>query len=488
MSELGRSYELQVTPSGGSRTYSLVPKSTNILTRIAQASVSIFTRREIISGERLVGLLKAGRNTSVVAGGGVLNADLLSSPEFKSFAKSIRKQEIRSICQRALHKASQIGKGLQVMEHGKILSESYWQESLLKGHPYGQDISERGYFEEWKQSSTELHFEAWLTDKLATTQASPLSKVAYLDETQRAAYSVSFREGKIFQGDHPVDTTKMEAGNEAGKGIFVIGPYRKMYVGTHIMGEFHHSSFLSGAAVFGAGSIVTNAEGKIIELSNHSGHYKPGDPQLLATLKLLEDSGVDLSGVKLVRKSANGIDESYNSAKIFLDSQGVCEPDGVGGLEFVRSGGVITALTHPQHQMSKSDVISDLKIVVKKLGLNPDEIKFIRKNAAGDEVEYPSVSEYISNKGVQPSGWSRGDVIRTSDGAISAIIVKRDAAMSEQDILLSDIHFFSHLGQMGIDIGTVMVRQDSDCSGASVKEHLEGSVLRLRALSRGSAE
>jgi hypothetical protein len=53
----------------------------------------------------------------------------------------------------------------------------------------------------------------------------------------------------------------------------------------------HHSSVLSGGEVAGAGSIVTDTQGKITEVSNLSGHYKPGRAQMVQTLEILLKKG-----------------------------------------------------------------------------------------------------------------------------------------------------------------------------------------------------
>jgi hypothetical protein len=60
---------------------------------------------------------------------------------------------------------------------------------------------------------------------------------------------------------------------------------------------WHHSSFVSGAPVLCAGEIATDANGSVWFVSNHSGHYRPGRPHLLAFLERLAADGVDMEPV-----------------------------------------------------------------------------------------------------------------------------------------------------------------------------------------------
>ena len=55
-----------------------------------------------------------------------------------------------------------------------------------------------------------------------------------------------------------------------------MSPEHNLYVHDKITGHFHHSSFLGGAATVAAGSIVVE-QGKLLELTPHSGHYQPSE-------------------------------------------------------------------------------------------------------------------------------------------------------------------------------------------------------------------
>jgi hypothetical protein len=83
-------------------------------------------------------------------------------------------------------------------------------------------------------------------------------------------------------------------GPESVKSMFVISPEGKMYIGRARVGRFHHSSFL---AVWAAGEVRVE-NGKIVEITNGSGHYQPTYTQMLRFYRWLSDRGVDLEGVK----------------------------------------------------------------------------------------------------------------------------------------------------------------------------------------------
>jgi hypothetical protein len=53
----------------------------------------------------------------------------------------------------------------------------------------------------------------------------------------------------------------------------------------------HHSSIMSGQEVTGAGGFSTDRDGKIDQISNLSGHYKPGRAQMIQTVEALLKKG-----------------------------------------------------------------------------------------------------------------------------------------------------------------------------------------------------
>lgn len=63
--------------------------------------------------------------------------------------------------------------------------------------------------------------------------------------------------------------------------------------------RFHHSSFFGGKAVSAAGIIVTDDKGFLTEVHPHSGHYRPGEPDIQRCLCYLYSKGVNLDTFKV---------------------------------------------------------------------------------------------------------------------------------------------------------------------------------------------
>lgn len=139
-----------------------------------------------------------------------------------------------------------------------------------------------------------------------------------LSPTERKAYETTCANGKLVRNGHPLNTG-FEKTLHSGEGyaIFVIGPNDDLYCGSHIGGVFHHSSFLADGATAGAGEIKTDQDGKIIELSSKSGHYRPTNAQNLHTLHYFKDRGVDLN-IKFTFYDTNGKTQERN-AQEYLD-------------------------------------------------------------------------------------------------------------------------------------------------------------------------
>jgi hypothetical protein len=92
-----------------------------------------------------------------------------------------------------------------------------------------------------------------------------------------------------------VDTTASVT-QHSGKGweIFVVGASGNIHVASHKIGKFHHSSLLAGAPVSMAGEMKV-AGGKIVTMSNKSGHYTPGPEHFHHFVKELEKQGIPLN-------------------------------------------------------------------------------------------------------------------------------------------------------------------------------------------------
>jgi len=107
----------------------------------------------------------------------------------------------------------------------------------------------------------------------------PSNGVRYFDEAGREQFRLvvdnqgrlrNASDGRLF------DTTSgVSAHNGAGRAVFVMDTNGNLYASNyHAVGDFHHSSFLSGGDVASAGEITVR-DGVMEGLNNSSGHYRP---------------------------------------------------------------------------------------------------------------------------------------------------------------------------------------------------------------------
>ncbi|MBK8041096.1 MAG: hypothetical protein IPK22_28775 [Verrucomicrobiaceae bacterium] len=99
--------------------------------------------------------------------------------------------------------------------------------------------------------------------------------------------------------------------------------------------DIHHSSFLAGDAVAGAGEMLVNQDGTIKEITDRSGHYKPGEEQTQQVLSEMEQRGMNLdntkftmdrsSDVKLDRTTGMAGEYKQGGQKVFNDRHNVAD-------------------------------------------------------------------------------------------------------------------------------------------------------------------
>lgn len=127
--------------------------------------------------------------------------------------------------------------------------------------------------------------------------------VAYLDEKQRQDYEYKVEDGRIVKsisghlvGAAHLDTCHMRTARRGnGWAIYVVAPDGRFYTASHIRGAFHHSSFLSGEPALAAGEWLVK-DGKIVAITDQTGHYQMGAAHLAAFLFQLQSQGADMHG------------------------------------------------------------------------------------------------------------------------------------------------------------------------------------------------
>ncbi|YAF94638.1 MAG: DUF4157 domain-containing protein [Nodularia sp. CChRGM 3473] len=147
--------------------------------------------------------------------------------------------------------------------------------------------------------------------------------VKHVQDNEREQYELtSKQEGDntdtvFYWRGQAVDTTEMHElvlSGAGGRAIFVMTADGKIYLADPtdeiekgealswrnplFFDKFHHSSFLRGAPVAAAGELVF-AEGILKQVTNQSGHYKPGIIHTMQVLQEFKERGVNLKNVEL---------------------------------------------------------------------------------------------------------------------------------------------------------------------------------------------
>lgn len=141
------------------------------------------------------------------------------------------------------------------------------------------------------------------------------TNVRYLEsELDRAPYLAQVKDGKILRQDgeafgpwDPVKTpapmlVKARAKHNVESAIYVLNEEGRLLINpAPIQGKFHHSSFMAGKPVRGAGEIQMDRSGKVLSISNSSGHYAPSEEILNRTISELKAMGVPLREKQRIR-------------------------------------------------------------------------------------------------------------------------------------------------------------------------------------------
>ena len=135
-----------------------------------------------------------------------------------------------------------------------------------------------------------------------------------------------FAQGRLFVGDAEKIMQDMNVAKTSGASV------------NSLKFSAYHSSFLGGQPVEAAGEIGVDAEGRLVSISNLSGHYRPTPEHLINVLKFFAGRGVDISsqlrlGVSPKRSPADvgpytGERGNRNAAWIWIPLARPCRNDG----------------------------------------------------------------------------------------------------------------------------------------------------------------
>lgn len=121
--------------------------------------------------------------------------------------------------------------------------------------------------------------------------------VRYLTPDEAEQCRVFVRDGLLYGTDGRIVDTVGANLSGGDRGIFVMDSQGNIYLSTEQeVGTFHHSSFLGGQPVSAAGELVVE-DGRILIVTNQSGHYRPPPESLQLFLDQLAAQGMDVSQV-----------------------------------------------------------------------------------------------------------------------------------------------------------------------------------------------
>jgi hypothetical protein len=121
----------------------------------------------------------------------------------------------------------------------------------------------------------------------------------FLTPVEREGYRLHLRDGRLFDAKGKLfDTTKSTTAHGGdGRAIFVMDDQCRLYASkVHAVGEFHHSSLLSGQPVAAAGETQVE-KGMVKLISDKSGHYRPTAEHTRQLVDVLVAGGVDMKSV-----------------------------------------------------------------------------------------------------------------------------------------------------------------------------------------------
>lgn len=186
------------------------------------------------------------------------------------------------------------------------IANTYIWEKIDPKHRFGADVQKaRDKYEKyflkksaWTQrfwsSGRTINFWEWLDNKC---KRSKIPIVHFYSPEERRNTKITIFDGKvIFQENQKPDDLKLL--------MFVEGTDGEIYIAKKIEGEdgapaFTHGSFFACEPIYMAGKMSLLPDGTIIEITNHSGHYRPGKKELIQFLEQLQNKGVSLKGVRL---------------------------------------------------------------------------------------------------------------------------------------------------------------------------------------------
>ena len=150
------------------------------------------------------------------------------------------------------------------------------------------------------------------------------ARVVYDKELEQVMTTVRIRGGLLYGMDGQALDTKLMVTAFAGPGwgIFVVSGEGALHVASHQVGKRHHSSLLAAAPVACAGELICS-KGRLVRISNKSGHYMPEPYFLAQVVRHFGQQGVNTDSFSVLTVDKSGKTE-FPTGRAFLNS--MCIP------------------------------------------------------------------------------------------------------------------------------------------------------------------
>jgi len=192
----------------------------------------------------------------------------------------------------------------------KILGPQYWKEFRFKGNMH---------IHEWIKMTGELN-DLVCFSEMKNEASYMRGTIFYQDQSKIKNIALHYsKEGLKDSKGQLISSSGNYVFNSKGE-LFYIPILGYGLIIQNEQGEavvLHHSSLVAGKPVSCAGTISIS-NGKIEEITNTSGHYKPSEKDFSKMLRKLVKTGVDLSETMIVVCTGRDADKAYKGYSNFV--------------------------------------------------------------------------------------------------------------------------------------------------------------------------
>jgi hypothetical protein len=232
--------------------------------------------------------------------------------------------------------------------------------------------------------------------------ASSFRTVQYDADLERRNMSrVQFRGGLLYMPNGKLLDTRNMVTAHSGPGfaIFVMSAEGHIHAGSHAVGHRHHSSFLAGGDVAGAGELKV-LDGRLLWISNKSGHYQPDLFMLLQVIQELKTAGVPL----------NFRIREYPSKKEHPT------------LDSFLAGNLMDDVSYRYHRLSDKYGAETWFRYLLAVGLmwSAENRCFVLLNPPYGFADFDQVVNFVTSQGLVPHCWERSGELKVNSAAGAA--------------------------------------------------------------------